>query len=43
MNFYNPVTSLSATNFGQIVPTAAGSGSAATDPRIMQFALKYTF
>jgi Carboxypeptidase regulatory-like domain/TonB dependent receptor len=43
VNFYNPVTSLSATNFGQIVPTAGGFGSAPTDPRIMQFALKYTF
>jgi len=43
VNVYSPVTSLSATNFGQIVPTPAGFGSAATDPRIMQFALKYTF
>ena len=43
VNVYNPVTSLSATNFGLIVPTAAGFGSAATDPRIVQFALKYVF
>ncbi|MGB6946813.1 MAG: TonB-dependent receptor [Bryobacteraceae bacterium] len=46
-NPYNPVTSLTAANFGQIVPaTAAGLGafsSSINDPRIMQFALKYSF
>jgi hypothetical protein len=47
VNPYNPVTTLTAPNFGQIVPTtSAGLGALASsvyDPRIMQFALKYTF
>ncbi len=47
VNLYNPVTSLIAPNFGQIVPSnTAGLGAitqATQDPRIMQFALKYVF
>jgi len=46
-NPYNPVTSLTAANFGQIVPSStAGLGALSqsiNDPRIMQFALKYVF
>ena len=46
-NPYNPVTNLTASNFGQIVPaTASGLGALSqsiNDPRILQFALKYTF
>jgi hypothetical protein len=46
-NVYNPVTGITAANFGQIVPSSpAGLGALASsinDPRIMQFALKYTF
>jgi hypothetical protein len=34
----NPVVNLSAANFGRIT-----SYSAAASPRVMQFALKYTF
>ncbi len=46
-NVYNPVTGITAANFGQIVPSSpAGLGALASsinDPRIMQFALKYIF
>lgn len=46
-NVYNPVTNLTASNFGQIVPSStAGLGAftqSTNDPRIMQFALKYNF
>ncbi len=46
-NPYNPVTSFTASNFGQIVPSnASGLGALSqsiNDPRIMQFALKYIF
>jgi Carboxypeptidase regulatory-like domain/TonB dependent receptor len=47
VNVYNPVTTFTSTNFGQIVPVNAGGFGAVTqsvnDPRIMQFALKYIF
>jgi len=47
VNVYNPVTNLTAPNFGQIVPSnTAGLGAitqSTNDPRIMQFALKYVF
>jgi hypothetical protein len=46
-NVYNPVTNLTAANFGQIVPSSTAGLGALTqsinDPRIMQFALKYNF
>jgi hypothetical protein len=46
-NPYNPVTNLTASNFGQIVPAnASGLGALSqsiNDPRILQFALKYNF
>jgi hypothetical protein len=46
-NSYNPVTGFTATNFGQIVAgSSSGLGALSqslNDPRIMQFALKYTF
>jgi hypothetical protein len=46
-NVYNPVTNLTAPNFGQIVPSSTAGLGALTqsinDPRIMQFALKYNF
>ncbi len=47
VNLYNPVTTLTSSNFGQIVPSSTAGLGALTqslnDPRIMQFALKYTF
>jgi hypothetical protein len=47
VNPYNPVTTLTSPNFGQVVPSSTtGLGALAqsvNDPRIMQFALKYTF
>jgi hypothetical protein len=47
VNYYNPVVSLTAANFGQIVPSSTTGLGAITqsvnDPRIMQFALKFTF
>jgi len=39
VNFSAPVTSLNSASFGQIQTTATSGG----DPRIMQFALKFTF
>jgi len=46
-NVYTPVANLTAQNFGQIVPTnptAFGAlNQSNNDPRIMQFAVKYTF
>jgi hypothetical protein len=46
-NVYNPVTGLTATNFGQVVAgSSSGLGALSqslNDPRIMQFALKYNF
>jgi len=39
VNFNAPVTSLNSASFGQIQTTATSGG----DPRIMQFALKFTF
>ncbi len=46
-NPYNPVTTLTSANFGQIVPlSTAGLGAftqSINDPRIMQFAVKYNF
>jgi len=43
VNLYNPVTTLSAPNFGQIVAAAPTLTSSTNDPRILQFALKYVF
>jgi hypothetical protein len=40
VNFGVPITALNSASFGQIQSTAAGN---AGDPRIMQFALKFTF
>ena len=39
VNFSAPVTSLNSASFGQIQTTPTSGG----DPRIMQFALKFTF
>ena len=39
VNFNAPVASLNSASFGQIQSTATNGG----DPRIMQFALKFTF
>jgi hypothetical protein len=39
VNFAAPIASLNSASFGQIQATAASGG----DPRIMQFALKFTF
>jgi hypothetical protein len=39
VNFNAPVASLNSASFGQIQSTAATGG----DPRIMQFALKFTY
>ena len=36
VNFINPVSIVSSKNFGQIVRTSTG-------PRVIQFALKYSF
>jgi hypothetical protein len=39
VNFAAPITALNSASFGQIQQTAQVGG----DPRIMQFALKFTF
>ena len=41
VNYSNPITALNNPNFGRIQPTFGDAG--AGDPRIMQFALKYSF
>ena len=46
VNFGNPNTGVGTSTFGQISSTAAGPGSgfiAPGDPRILQFAIKYSF
>jgi hypothetical protein len=46
-NFANPVNTVTAVNFGKITSTVASGGASGTasvgDPRVLQFALKFSF
>ena len=41
VNLYNPVATLNSANFG--VPVTPNTRGTRNDPRILQFALKYSF
>jgi hypothetical protein len=43
VNLSNPVTTMTAPNFGKIQSDITAPGSASGDPRIMQLSLKYLF
>lgn len=43
VNFSTPITTMNASNFGQITSDITAPGSASGDPRILQLSMKYVF